>query len=213
MSQSELRTNNKIFEEINEHLMKDTKPSEFITSLSQQNEFQEYPLNFLWKLKSTEQSKKYHPEGSVWNHTMLVLDEAAIVRDQSTDQKVFMWAALLHDIGKPKVTRIRKEKITSYDHDIKGEELCIEFLEAFHLDETFIRKVASLVRYHMHMLYVLKGLPYSDVKGLLKNVDYGELALLCRCDRMGRSGADRETEDAEYREFYQRLQKLDGKSL
>lgn len=28
----------------------------------------------LRKLKSTVQSPKYHPEGNVWNHTLLVID-------------------------------------------------------------------------------------------------------------------------------------------
>lgn len=208
MSKQEIQISREYFDEIDEHLMKDNKPSEYITSLSKKNEFQGYPFEFLWKLKSTEQSEKYHPEGSVWNHTMLVLDEAAIVREQSKDPKAFMWATLLHDIGKPSTTRIRKGKITSYDHDVAGEKLCIEFLKAFTLEEEFVRKVSSLVRYHMHMLYILKGLPHGDTKGLIKDVDANDIALLCRCDRMGRTGVDREFEDTQYREFYLRLQQM-----
>lgn len=208
MSQGKIQFSNEIFEEINEHLMNDEKPSEYITSLSKKKEFQGFPFDFLWKLKNTEQSEKYHPEGSVWNHTMLVLDEAAMVRGQSKDTKAFMWAALLHDIGKPSTTRIRKGKITSYDHDVAGEKLCIEFLKTFAVEEEFIRKVSSLVRYHMHMLYILKGLPHGDIKGLLKEVDADDIALLCRCDRMGRTGVDREFEDAQFREFYLKLQQM-----
>lgn len=117
-----------------------------------------------------------------------------------------MWAALLHDIGKPTTTRERKGKITSYDHDLEGERLSIEFLRVFSLEEDFIRSVASLVRYHMHMLYILKGLPHGDLKGLLRDVDIHEIALLCRCDRLGRTGADRLAEDEEYREFLRILQ-------
>lgn len=195
-----------LFQEITEHLMMDVNPSEYIRSLSTKEETKVYPFQLLWKLKTTEQSKKYHPEGSVWNHMLLVLDEAAEVRDQSREPEVFMWAALLHDIGKPPTTRVRNGKITSYDHDIVGEKLCIEFLKAFSLEEDFIRQVASLVRYHMHMLYILKGLPHGDMKGLMKNVDAHEIALLCRCDRLGRTGADREAEDEEYRKFLKVLQ-------
>lgn len=195
-----------IIYEITEHLLNDQKPSDYIKSISSKDEYKGYPFNMLWQLKKTEQSQKYHPEGSVWNHTMLVLDEAAEVRDQSKNPKVFMWAALLHDIGKPSTTRIRKGKITSYDHDKEGEKLCIEFLHYFGFEEEFIKDVSSLVRYHMHILYTLKNLPHGDIKGLLENVDIEEIALLCRCDRYGRTGVNREAEEAEYRKFLKILQ-------
>lgn len=195
-----------LYQEITNHLMSDEKPSEYMEALSTQEELQGFPFHLLWKLKKTEQSKKYHPEGSVWNHTMLVLDEAAKVKEKSKEPEAFMWAALLHDIGKPSTTRERKGKITSYDHDTEGEKLCIEFLRFFSLEEDFIRLVSSLVRYHMHMLYVLKGLPHGDIKGLLRSVDVNEIALLCRCDRFGRTGVDKETEENEYSRFLQILQ-------
>ncbi len=206
MTRNELTMN--IFEEMTEHLLKDESPSEYITILSMNKEYDEYPFTMLWKLKKTEQSIKYHPEGSVWNHTMLVLEEAAKVRSQSNDPKAFMWAALLHDIGKPDTTRTRKGKITSYDHDKVGEKLSVDFLITLTEDEDFIRKVASLVRYHMHMLYVLKDLPYSDVTNLLHRVDIHEIALLCRSDRLGRTGVDTEAEEKEYHEFLSKLEQL-----
>jgi len=197
-----------LYEEMTENLLHNEKPSFYLSNLSRQEENQIYPLSVLWRMKTTEQSKEHHPEGSVWNHTLLVLDEAAKVRDQSSEPKVFMWAALLHDIGKPGTTRERKGKITSYDHDYEGEKLCIEFLNAFFEKEEFIKSVSSLVRYHMHMLYVLKGLPYGDMKGLLRNVDCHQIALLCKCDRMGRIGADRAVVEAEYGAFLQKLLSL-----
>jgi hypothetical protein len=119
-----------------------------------------------------------------------------------------MWSALLHDIGKPSTTRNRKGKITSYDHDKAGEELCFEFLQYFNCEQAFVDSVASMVRYHMHMLYVLRKLPYADLKGLLNRVDINELALLCLCDRLGRTDADSELEEKEYTEFLQILRKF-----
>ncbi|MDD3172943.1 MAG: HD domain-containing protein [Herbinix sp.] len=197
-----------VFYQITDHLLKDEKPSDYINALSKDAEYAGYPFSMLWKLKETEQSKKYHPEGSVWNHTMLVLNEAARVREKSKDEKALMWAALLHDIGKPKTTKMRNGKTTSYDHDKAGEELCAEFLRFFIDDRTFIMKVSALVRYHMHMLYVLKGLPYGDVTNMLRKVDINEIALLCRCDRMGRLGVDMVVEEAEYKEFIIRLERM-----
>lgn len=197
-----------LFHEITDHLLKDEKPSKYISMLSQDKDYSGYPFTMLWKLKETEQSEKYHPEGSVWNHTMLVLDEAARVRADSKDDRVFMWAALLHDIGKPDTTRKRHGRITSYDHDKAGEKLSIDFLNSLTDDSAFIQKVSALVRYHMHMLYVLRELPYADTANLLRRVDINDIALLARSDRLGRTGADIEAEDAEYREFLSKLRHM-----
>ncbi len=195
------RTKLDIFEELQLHLLQDDRPSDYINRLSQEPGFQVYPYLMLYKLKNTEQSAKYHPEGSVWNHTMLVVDEAAKVRSQSRDERAFMWAALLHDIGKAETTRNRKGKITSYDHDTVGAVRAEEFLREFTGEEELIRRVAGLVRYHMHMLYILKKLPYGKPERMLQEVDAEEIALLCRCDRLGRTGVDHQEEESNYREF------------
>lgn len=38
------------------------------------------------------------------NHTLLVVDLAALCKDKTSWPLAFMWSALLHDIGKPLVT-------------------------------------------------------------------------------------------------------------
>jgi tRNA nucleotidyltransferase (CCA-adding enzyme) len=210
MMEGKQKETNIIFEEITEHLMNDEHPSEYIQKLAVSEAFREYPFSMLVKLKATEQSKQHHPEGNVWNHTMMVVDQAAMVRNQCKEAKVFMWAALLHDIGKPDTTKNRKGRITSYDHDKVGEKLCINFLRVMTEDEVFIQEVAALVRYHMHMLYVLKELPFREERLMLQRVDLQEIALLCRCDRLGRTGADREKEELQYLEFIKKMNKISG---
>ena len=139
---------------------------------------------------------------------MMVVDEAAKVKDQSSHSKAFMWAALLHDIGKPDTTKVRKGRITSYDHDELGAKISKEFLEEYTNDEDFIKKVCLMVKYHMHMLYVLKGLPFGNPRQMVKDVDIHDIALLCRCDRLGRIGADKEAEIKNYKEFLDKLKTL-----
>ncbi|NLJ97402.1 MAG: HDIG domain-containing protein [Clostridiales bacterium] len=187
------------FDEISKHLLEDESPSLYFCGLDK--EMKKYPLNLLEKLKDVEQSPKYHPEGNVWNHTMMVVDEAAKVREESHDGKVFMWAALLHDIGKPETTRVRKGRITSYDHDKVGANISKLFLESYTKDKDFINKVSMMVKYHMHMLYVLKGLPFGNPSQMIKDTDIHDLALLCRCDRLGRIGADLNKEIDNYNRF------------
>ncbi len=193
-----------IFNDINHHLMQDEKPSYYFTRISGETYFKQPPFDMLLKLKETEQSPKHHPEGNVWNHTLLVIDEAARLREKSIDVRAFMWAALLHDIGKPSATKNKGGKITAYNHDKIGSVLAEKFLHMLTDDELFIKAVASLVRWHMHVFYVEKNLPFADIKTMKKQSDKNEVALLGLSDRLGRPGADRMTEEQSIKVFLEK---------
>ncbi|MET0015820.1 HDIG domain-containing metalloprotein [Oscillibacter sp.] len=190
-----------LFEEIEQHLLSDEKPSRFLSELAGSSALGEYPFDMLKRLQPTPQSPRYHPEGSAWNHTLLVVDEAAGIKTKSADPRAFMWAALLHDIGKPSTTVRRNGKITSYDHDKAGALLTREFLGVFTADMDFIERTAQLVRYHMQILFVGRNLPFADLEGMKRNTDVREIALLGLCDRLGRQGADRQQEQENIRTF------------
>ncbi|NMM64702.1 HDIG domain-containing protein [Clostridium sp. P21] len=177
------------FKEFDKHLLEDEKPSEYFSSIVETELFKNvYPLTLLSDLIQTPQSPLHHSEGSVWNHTMLVIDEASKRKDKSEDTRVFMWAALLHDLGKAPTTKRRKGKITSYDHDIVGEKLSIDFLQEFGCSEDFIKKVSYLVRWHMQTLFVVKNMPFANIKDMVAEGNFKEVALLSLCDRLGRGG-------------------------
>ncbi|MEA4833479.1 MAG: HDIG domain-containing protein [Oscillospiraceae bacterium] len=184
-----------LYTDINIHLLQDNKPSDYLNRIYSNPLFQQYPFDMLYKLKSTEQSRKHHPEGNVWNHTVLVVDEAAKLKSKSSDISILMWAALLHDIGKPLTTKVKNNKITSYDHDKLGAKLSKEFLQIFTDDEKFINGVSGLVRYHMQILFVVNDLPFADIQGMKEYTDINEVALLGLCDRLGRTNCDRVKEE------------------
>lgn len=190
-----------LYLELEAHLMADERPSEYLEKAGESYLFSQYPFELLNRMKETKQSPKYHPEGNVWVHTLMVVNEAAKRREYSRNPKVLMWAALLHDIGKPAVTRCRRGKITSYNHDTEGEKLARRFLTAFTRDETFIREVCLMVRYHMQILYVSKGMAYAQPDKMKGCVAPREAALLGFCDRMGRLGVDTEKETENIRAF------------
>jgi tRNA nucleotidyltransferase (CCA-adding enzyme) len=176
-----------IFKRLEEHLLLDDKPSEFLSSEAEEAAyFDRHPFTMLKKLKDIPQSPEHHPEGNVWNHTLLVVDEAAKRKNESEDKRAFMWAALLHDIGKAPATRVKKGRIVAYDHDKIGEKMAVEFLEALTDDKELIDKVSKLVRWHMQILFVVKDLPFADLGNMMKQVSYKEIALLGICDRLGR---------------------------
>ena len=115
--------NKELFEKINEILLKSLKPSEDLERLIIEGYLDKEPFNKIKKLNNIEQNPKYHPEGSVLKHVLLVVDLASEYKKYSNDEKVFMWAALLHDIGKLTTTRVRKNRITSYNHDTEGKDI------------------------------------------------------------------------------------------
>lgn len=197
-----------LFDQIEYHLLHDEHPSEYLEQISREPWFIDYPFSMLGKMKETPQSKRYHPEGSVWNHTMMVVNEAAKRKIESKDARILMWAALLHDIGKPAVTKVRKEKITAYNHDAEGEHLTEEFLSCFSSDSSYIKSVAKLVKYHMHVLYVTNRLPFGNIEGMKQETDIGEIALLGLCDRIGRGGSIPEDETKAVRQFQKKMRNM-----
>ncbi len=199
-----------LFMEMNSHLLEDEVPSLYFCRKFQPSAFaSEYPFAMLSRLEGTCQSPLHHPEGSVWNHTMLVVDQAAKRRHQSADAQVLMWAALLHDVGKAKTTRLKKGKITSYDHEKIGAPMAADFLEALSAPPDFSGKVSHMVRWHMQLLYVTKNMPFADACCMMENVDIKEIALLGLCDRLGRGGkTDEKAELDNLRIFMQIVQKL-----
>ena len=157
----------------------------------------DYPFSLIADLKRIPQQPEHHPEGDVFNHTMQVTDLAATVKHESEDARAFMWAALLHDLGKIPTTKLRKGKITSYDHDKEGEKLARDFLQRCTDEEEFISRVCALVRWHMQVLFVANNLPFADLHGMLRDVKPNEIALLAYCDRLGRGKLSREKVEKE----------------
>ncbi len=51
-------------------------------------------------MKGVEQPPQYHPEGDVWTHTMLLLEQL------DHPSAPLAWGALLHDVGKPPTFRV-----------------------------------------------------------------------------------------------------------
>lgn len=199
----------KLFKEMQAHLLKDDAPSDYFNRICGSGSLDEYPFTMLSRLKEVPQSPKHHPEGSVWNHTMLVIDEAARKKGKSRDPAAFMWAALLHDIGKAETTSSDRGRITAYDHDKAGARLAAAFLKEFPDDKEFggkerVRHIIALVRWHMQILFVVRSMQFADIKSMLKDVDLEEVALLGYCDRMGRLNADRKAENEALKIFIEK---------
>src|SRR5690606_704929 len=68
-------------------------------------------------MKGVEQGAEHHPEGDVFTHTVMAV---GLVEPRTV---VNVWAALLHDVGKPRTQELRDGRITFYGHDALGAEM------------------------------------------------------------------------------------------
>jgi tRNA nucleotidyltransferase (CCA-adding enzyme) len=148
-------------------------------------------------LAACPQDPAWHPEGDVWTHTAMVVDEAAKRKAMFSypEQVALMLGALLHDIGKPLVTAEIDGRIKSPGHETEGLPLATAILDALQvhtLDGYPVRQqVLGLVAWHM-----LPGAwwkapePVSDgaFRRLARKVDMVLLARLSEADCNGRTG-------------------------
>ena len=180
------------------------KPSPFFDTLSNEERavFRE-----VYDLIGVMQPEKYHPEGDAFVHTMMVLDEAAQVKEQAIRPFDFMLAALTHDLGK-KIATGRKEngEWHSIGHERKGIPLIRAMLTRLGAKKETICYCENLCKLHMRVHTCFYG--KAGVKAT--NRLFGEcvcpqdLALLCICDTLG-TGKPRESAVPEERFIRERL--------
>lgn len=137
------------------------------------------------RLKDCPQNITYHPEGDVWKHTMLVLNEGALVKHKAKEPLYFMYACLLHDIGKPKSTILEDGKYTSKGHDIEGSKICVQVLDKITTEKDLKKYVEKMTLYHMKAHSLLKIKEFKVSKMML-DVEMNDLLLLNFCDISGR---------------------------
>jgi len=198
----------RLFLAIDRHLLEDEQPSIYLQKQLDAGALDTPPYTIFAAMANTKQNPKYHPEGDVFAHTLLVIDRAANYRGESADPRAFMWAALLHDVGKPETTKRRKGKITAYNHDITGATIARRFLENFTDEKLFVDRVVSLVRFHMQPFLVSIGRSEAALGKLAAESDYREVALLSLCDRLGRLDVDETRERHLIEQFITQMEAL-----
>jgi len=109
-------------------------------------------------LKGCVQDPEWHPEGDVWTHTKLVVDQAADIAERCEMEhdvrEYFIFAALCHDMGKPSTTFTHdNRRIRSTGHSEAGEEPARSFLAAIGAPKCVSQYVIPLTREHLVHLH------------------------------------------------------------
>ncbi|RXI32629.1 polynucleotide adenylyltransferase [Arcobacter ellisii] len=185
----------RIYEEFKKLFLKSSKPSVGFELLRELGVLKYFPE--LQALINCKQEPEYHPEGDVWIHTLMCLDELAKIleKEKIEDEykKLYLfYAVLCHDFGKPFCTKEINGKITSYKHESLGIEPTISFLEKLTNEKKFIEIVCSLVKNHLipFQLY-LSHSSEKAVKRLSLKVNIEDLCFVCLSDCLGRDLDDK----------------------
>jgi len=132
--------------------------------------------------KQIEQGKCYHPEGSVYAHSLLALDVLPI-KERSLE---IMLAILFHDLGKASVEQeVKGDKISFKGH---AEDLTLATSAMARLtdEKELTEKVLNLIKYHMHPYQYKNGITKKQMRRLASKVDVRDLMKLHKADREGR---------------------------
>jgi len=131
-------------------------------------------------MKGVDQGLTHHPEGDVFEHTMLCLDQ---LEEPAFEVAL---AVLLHDVGKPATAQETDGTIFAR-HAAVGEEIARAVCHRLKLSNQETEKVCWLVRSHMRFRDVRK-MRDSTLKRLLAEPWIDELGQVIRADILGSHG-------------------------
>jgi poly(A) polymerase len=110
-----------------------------------------YILPEIKRMQGVEQPPQFHPEGDVWIHTLMLLEQLP-----AGVSPTLALGALLHDVGKPATFRVAPDRIRFDGHVEVGEKVAADILHRLRLSNDETAQVLALVANHMRFADVAK---------------------------------------------------------
>lgn len=133
------------------------------------------------RMKGVAQPPQYHPEGDVWIHVLLVLDQLV-----AGTSPTLAWGALLHDVGKPPTFRVAPDRIRFDGHVEVGVAMGAEICRRFRFSNDETRQIVALIDNHMRFADA-ERMKTSTLKRFFRLEDFEEHLALHRMDCMAAS--------------------------
>jgi len=186
----------RIWGEVEKLLLKAPRPS-IGFALARELGVIEQILPEMVPLYDCPQDAEWHPEGDVWTHTLMVIDEAR-KRNGDLDRArlaTIMLSAVCHDLGKPATTAMIDGRVRSPGHEAAGVPLATAILDRLNvhsLDNFDVRtQVLGITAEHLRpsAFYKQKDTVTDGAfRRLAQKVDLELLVRFDRADCHGRKG-------------------------
>ena len=176
----------RVMGELEKALMKANRPSIFFETLREMNQLSVW-FSEVENLIGVEQNPRYHAEGDVWVHTMMVLDASVGYKSYASNELGFMLSALTHDFGKAICTERINGVLHSYLHEIKGLPLAKDFIERLTNERILQKYILNMTELHMKPnTMAAMGSSVKATNKLFDNsCDPNGLICLAICDSLG----------------------------
>jgi poly(A) polymerase len=129
-------------------------------------------------MKGVEQPPQFHPEGDVWIHTIMLLEQLP-----PQCSMTLAWGALLHDVGKPPTFRRAPDRIRFDRHVEVGVAMGAEICRRFRFSNEETRQVLALIENHMRFMDTQR-MKESTLKRFFRLDRFDEHLALHRMDVM-----------------------------
>lgn len=130
------------------------------------------------RMKGVQQPPQFHPEGDVWIHTLMLLEQL-----QPGCAMTLAWGALLHDVGKPPTYREAPDRIRFDGHVHVGVAMAADICRRFRFSNEETRQILALVDNHMRFADAPR-MKASTLKRFFRLENFGEHLALHRMDCM-----------------------------
>jgi putative nucleotidyltransferase with HDIG domain len=134
------------------------------------------------RMRGVEQPAQFHPEGDVWVHTLMLLEQL-----EAGCSETLAWGALLHDVGKPPTFRRAPDRIRFDGHVEIGVAMGAEICGRFRFSNEETRQVLALIENHMRFMDAPR-MKESTLKRFFRLPRFEEHLALNRMDCMAASG-------------------------
>jgi poly(A) polymerase len=127
-------------------------------------------------MKGVEQPAEFHPEGDVFVHTLLLLENLP-----QPCPLTLAWGALLHDVGKPPTFRVAPDRIRFDGHVEVGVKMAEEICRRLRFSNDETEQILALVDNHMRFGHATR-MKESTLKKFLRMPGFDEHLALHRAD-------------------------------
>jgi poly(A) polymerase len=135
----------------------------------------------IFAMKGVAQPPDFHPEGDVFAHTLLLLENLP-----RACPLTLAWGALLHDVGKPPTFRVA-DRIRFDNHVEVGVKMAEEICQRLRFSNDDTAQIVSLVENHMRFSHATR-MSASTLRRFLRMPRFDEHLALHRADCLASHG-------------------------